>query len=113
MIRTLLVSLAAAALLALAPAAVLAQDSGSQQYQDPLAGDTPNPTPNTGGGGGSSGNRNSTAQTQAATTRSDSASSNGSELPRTGLDALLLLLAGTALLGGGLALRRVADRAGA
>jgi LPXTG-motif cell wall-anchored protein len=113
-IRTLLVSLAAAALLALAPAAALAQDSGSQQYQDPLAGDTPNPAPNTGGGGGSSGgNRNSTAQTQAATTRSDSASSNGSELPRTGLDALLLLLAGTALLGGGLALRRVADRTGA
>jgi len=109
-IRTVLASLTAAALLALVPAAALAQDSGSQQYQDPLAGDNPNPTPRSTGNGSSPGNtQNTTAQTQAAQTGSTNSASRN-ELPRTGLDAWLLLLAGTALLGGGLALRRAADQ---
>ena len=37
-LRALLVTLALAALVAALPAAVLAQDQGTNQYQDPLAG---------------------------------------------------------------------------
>jgi hypothetical protein len=110
--RNVLASLATAALLALAPAAALAQDAGSQQYQDPLAGDT-NSNNSNGNGGGSGGNTrpSNTGNAQAETdTGTQAAAASNDGLPRTGLDAWLLLLAGGTLLGGGFALRRVADR---
>ena len=108
MIRTVLASLAATALLAIVPVTALAQSSGSQAYEDPLAGDNTSPTPRSNGNGSSPGNtQKSTAQNPAA----QSGSAAGNELPHTGLDAWLLLLTGTSLLGGGLALRRAADPA--
>jgi hypothetical protein len=116
--RTLLAALATAALIALVPAAALAQDAGSQQYEDPLAGDTSG-----GGGGGGGGNSggagggntgsssNGNAQADAGTGTESAGESDG--LPRTGFDAWLLLLTSGALMAGGFALRRIADRPGA
>jgi hypothetical protein len=108
-----LASLATAVLLALAPAAALAQDAGSQQYQDPLAGDT-NPGNSSSNGSGGNGNTtrpSNTGNAQAETgTGTQTAAAANDGLPRTGLDAWLLLLTGGTLLGGGFALRRVADR---
>jgi hypothetical protein len=108
--RIVLASLATAALLALAPAAALAQDAGSQQYQDPLAGDTNSNNSSGNGSGGGNTRPSNTGNAQAETdTGTETAAASNDGLPRTGLDAWLLLLAGGALLGGGFALRRVAD----
>jgi hypothetical protein len=108
--RIVLASLATAALLALGPAAALAQDAGSQQYQDPLAGDTNSNNSNGNGGGGGNTRPSNTGNAQAETdTGTQTAAASNDGLPRTGLDAWLLLLAGGTLLGGGFALRRVAD----
>lgn len=116
--RMTLASLLAATLLALAPAAAPAQDAGSQQYQDPLAGDQNDGNGNGNGSGNGSGNAGSGSGAGTAPgTPTQAAQANGQAaqdgLPRTGLDAWLLVIAGTALLGGGFALRRVADRTGA
>jgi LPXTG-motif cell wall-anchored protein len=91
------------------PATAAAQSAGDEQYQDPFgdeqsqsddqsndtqsAQSTPTPTPTP---------EPSTAPT---TTTAQSAPAE-EQLPRTGEDAALLALAGTLLLGGGVALRR-------
>ena len=116
MLRALLVTLALAALVAAVPSGALAQDAGSNQYQDPLAGE-----PGAGGGGGGNsggggGNPNTTpssgtqgAQADTNTDGSEAAQS-ADQLPATGTDAWLFALAGSMLLAGGIRLRRVADR---
>ena len=111
--RALVAILAALALVAAIPAAGLAQDAGSNQYQDPLAGEPgTDPGPRPGGGNadapssgtqGVQGEAGSADTTAAATPARD-------QLPATGSDAWLLVLAGVTLLAGGLGLRRVATR---
>ena len=113
MLRALLATLVVAALIAAVPAAGLAQDAGSNQYQDPLAGEpgtksgTPNKAPSGGGNTPSAGTQGvqsgSGTDTSAADTSRD-------QLPATGSDSWLLALAGAMLLGGGLGLRRLAER---
>ena len=108
--RTVLAALVTAALLALAPAAALAQDAGSQQYEDPLAGDTSGGGGggNSGGGGGGGNTRSSdTGNAQAEADTGSAGEADG--LPRTGFDAWLLLVTSGVLMGGGFALRRIAD----
>jgi LPXTG-motif cell wall-anchored protein len=100
------------------PAGALAQGAGSDQYQDPLAGQ-PGAGTGSGGGNGTSGGGNGgngNAGTPAAnTTQAGTADGTGTtsaqardQLPATGADAWLLALAGVTLLGGGLGLRRAA-----
>ena len=120
--RALVAILTALALVAAIPAAGIAQDAGSNQYQDPLAGE-----PGTGGGGGGSGggggggggggNGSPSSGTQGVQGQSDAANDTTAaatpardQLPATGSDSWLLALAGVTLLGGGLGLRRVATR---
>ena len=121
MLRALLVTFAVAGLLAAVPVAASAQDAGSGQYEDPLAGE---PGSGGGGGGGNSGGggggggggnantapTNGTQGVQNATSGDTSASATGNQLPATGVDAWLIALAGAMLLGGGIGLRRAADR---
>ena len=108
-------TLALAALVAALPAAAVAQDAGTNQYQDPLAGEPGaggNGNGNSGGGGGnttSPGSGTQGVQSDATADGTQSAQS-GDQLPATGTDAWLLALAGSMLLAGGLGLRRVADR---
>lgn len=103
-------------LLALAPAAALAQSPGDQQYADPLAGDD---------GGDSNGGQGSPApeptgpdspvssddgapaadSAPAAPSPSAGAAEPAATLPRTGVDAGLLAAAGIVLLAGGALLR--------
>jgi len=109
------VTLALAALVAALPAAVLAQDQGTNQYQDPLAGEpgTGNGNGNSGGGGGGNANATPSSGTQNAQANSGDgtqAAQARDQLPATGADAWLLALAGGTLLAGGLGLRRVAER---
>ncbi|MEA2374426.1 MAG: hypothetical protein QOD53_889 [Thermoleophilaceae bacterium] len=116
-IRALFIALLAAACLALPPAAALAQDAGSQQYSDPLAGGgsskktgtqsqaSTSPAPTSTASSGSQSTQSSTS-TAATSSRSDG-------LPRTGLDVVWLALTGVLLLGGGVAMRRAAERADA
>lgn len=109
-------TLAAAALVAAFPAAGLAQDAGSNQYQDPLAGE-----PGGGGGGGNSGGGGGNGNAPSSGTQQNVQSQSGSDttaaatpardqLPATGSDTWMLALAGAMLLSGGLGLRRVAGR---
>jgi LPXTG-motif cell wall-anchored protein len=107
----------AAVLIAALPAAGIAQDAGSNQYQDPLAGEPGAGSGNgdSGGGGGGNGNAPSSGNTQgvqndtsADTTAAGTRSRD--QLPATGSDTWLLALAGVMLLGGGLGLRRLAGR---
>jgi LPXTG-motif cell wall-anchored protein len=105
--------LALAALVAALPAAAVAQDAGSNQYQDPLAGDPDtNSAPSTpSGGGNGDGNAAPSSGTQADTTADGTqAAQTRDQLPATGVDAWLIALAGSMLLAGGLGLRRVAER---
>lgn len=116
--RSLLASLLAAACLALVPAVALAQDAGSQQYEDPLAGTNNNSntqstastsTPSAGTSTSSSG----TGSGSSGSTSKSGAKVRADGLPRTGLDVKWLVLMGYVLLGGGLALRRVTGHADA
>lgn len=99
----------AALTLALAPASALAAGAGDDQYQDPLAApttpaqqdekpSTPTPSPSR------SAAPAATTQTPAAGASTPAASAQ--ELPRTGIPAGLVALAGASLIGSGLALRR-------
>ncbi len=119
MVRTLFLTLALAALVAALPAAALAQDAGSNQYQDPLAGEPGSGSNNGngnagggggGGGGGGSANTSPSSGTQGAADDGTTAAQSRDQLPATGADAWLLALAGAMLLGGGLSLRRVTAR---
>jgi LPXTG-motif cell wall-anchored protein len=115
-IRALLLTLALATMVAAMPAAALAQDAGSNQYQDPLAGEpgsSPNNSNPSGGGGGSGNapsNGSGTQGVQADGANGTQAAQSRDQLPATGVDAWLLVLAGAMLLAGGLGLRRVAER---
>jgi hypothetical protein len=111
MTRAFLTSLLAAAVLAVVPAAALAQDAGGNQYTDPLAGNPTTPseptTPTT--------SPSSTTPTTSTASTSGSSSSGGGSgessnpgIPRTGFPAGWLALAGLISIGGGLALRRIA-----
>jgi LPXTG-motif cell wall-anchored protein len=103
--------LLAAAALAAAPATAFADGAGDQQYQDPLtAPATPKKakkkantapaaaTPTT--------STPAAAAAPAASSGTSGTSAAAAELPRTGIPAGLVALAGAALLAGGLALRR-------
>jgi LPXTG-motif cell wall-anchored protein len=99
-------------LLALAlPAAALAQGAGDEQYQDPFGGQStpaPTATPAPAQAPVQSQAPAPTA-TPAPVTHAQSAPRSARALPYTGADAGLLALAGAALLGAGLALRRAVD----
>lgn len=118
--RTSIASIAVAGALAL-PASALAQSAGDNQYQDPLA--NPNsgsqqrstPAPRSAPApsqGSSAGTSSGSAGTSTAPAAPSTTAAPASGLPRTGSDPAPLALVGVALLGGGLALRRLA-RAGA
>jgi LPXTG-motif cell wall-anchored protein len=107
--RRCLAALAAAGLLA-APASALGQSAGDEQYQDPFGGEEQ----------GSAGDEGTAAPEPApeaaptapaadaapsATEGDPSAPATQAELPRTGADTGLILLGGTILLAGGVALR--------
>jgi hypothetical protein len=107
--------LAALAMLAL-PASSLAQSAGDDQYSDPLKGQ-PNGGSNNGGGGGSNGGGGgSTPTTPAgtgtgtdgtATPQATAAQSPNGELPRTGVDVILTIELGIAMLLTGLVSQRL------
>jgi LPXTG-motif cell wall-anchored protein len=108
-----LLTLALATMVAALPAAALGQDAGSNQYQDPLAGEPgSNPGNNNPPGGGNNtapSNGSGTQGVQSENGAGDTqAAQSRDQLPATGVDAWLLVLAGAALLAGGLGLRRVA-----
>ena len=113
--------LAVVALAAALPAVAGAQDAGGNQYQDPLAGEPGGGGGggggNSGGGGGGSGNsggggtQNVQPESGSGGDTTAAAGPARNQLPATGVDAWLIALAGAMLLGGGLGLRRAADRA--
>lgn len=124
MTRALVASTLAAALLAVAPVAAVAQDSGGHQYDDPLAGTPSSPstpsTPSTPSPGStaSAAGTGTTSSPGAGTTSSSTASTatptaaataaGKGEIPRTGFPVGWLTFAGFLALGGGFALRRAA-----
>jgi hypothetical protein len=109
MARSRLLVVLIAVLALAAPAAVLADSAGDNQYQDPFANTAPqNTTPQTAPAPAPT----SPAQPAPAQPTSssggpgtDPAAASG-QLPRTGLDLRLVGGAGIVLLGGGLLLRR-------
>jgi hypothetical protein len=123
--RALLVTLALAALVVALPAAAVAQDAGSNQYQDPLAGE-PGSGGSGGGGGGSGGGGGNggggggnagtsgggdTQQVQSESGSGTQAAQAEGQLPATGVDAWLLAFTGVGLLAVGVGLRlRVGPR---
>jgi LPXTG-motif cell wall-anchored protein len=124
--RRRLAALAAAGLLA-APAPALGQSAGDEQYEDPFAGEDqqeqPAPDPDTpvdDGGGTATPEPEpvpaTAGQEPAATGQEpaagETATASQEQLPNTGADAGAVLLAGTILLAGGVALRlRLRERA--
>jgi LPXTG-motif cell wall-anchored protein len=113
------VTLALAALVVALPVAAVAQDAGSNQYQDPLAGE-PGSGDNTSGGNGSSGGSGNSGGNGTNTPASDGGTQNvqpesdgagtqsaqsGEQLPATGVDAWLIAFTGFGLLMLGVALR--------
>jgi hypothetical protein len=109
--------LLAALLLALAPpAAALAQGAGDEQYQDPFGDEQSQPTPTATPAPAQAPATPSQSQAAPAQTATPTPQSpapgpgGGRQLPYSGADAGLLALAGAALLGAGLALRRALDQ---
>ena len=95
-----------------APAAALAQGAGDEQYQDPFGDQTPAPTATATPAPTQAPAQPSQSQAPApaATPAPPSSTPTGRQLPYTGGDAGLLALAGAALLGACLALRRAVDQ---
>jgi LPXTG-motif cell wall-anchored protein len=120
--RRRLAALAVAGLLA-APAAALGQSAGDDQYEDPFAGEDqqeqPSPDTPVDDGGGTQPAPVEPAPAPAATGQEPAPAESGTpatagqeQLPNTGADAGAILLAGSLLLAGGVALRlRVRERA--
>jgi LPXTG-motif cell wall-anchored protein len=109
--RRRIAALVAAALLA-APVPALAQSAGDEQYEDPFAGEeqsqpepTATPAPAPAEPAPEATAPAPTAEPTPPSATAAPASQQQSELPRTGLDARLILAAGAVLLGGGIALR--------
>jgi hypothetical protein len=120
MARALPASLLASAALLLVPGAALAQNAGTGQYKDPLAGPgggTTHSTPSTSTPSTSSNATPGATASAAGATASDSstataggeATAGGSQIPRTGFPVGLLMFAGALLLWGGVGLRRAAE----
>ena len=95
-----------------APSAALAQGAGDEQYQDPFgeeqAEPTPTATPAPAQSAPSAPAPTATPSAAQAPTQAAPAPA-GEQLPRTGVDAGWIALAGGVLLAAGLALRRRAD----
>jgi hypothetical protein len=110
------------------PGAALAQSAGDDQYSDPFGenqdggqssgGDTSTDSGDTGSTGGNSGGDDAPVASEpddgstapeTTTTAAPAAESGGGELPRTGLEIVLLLATAFPLLVAGVALRRVAS----
>ena len=117
MLRALFATLALAALVAALPAAAIAQDAGSNQYQDPLAGE-PGSNGGNNGNSGSSGNSGNGANTtpssgghtqnvqpESGSGAGTQSAQSGEQLPATGLDAWLIAFTGVGLLALGVGLR--------
>jgi LPXTG-motif cell wall-anchored protein len=100
--RTLLLSLACALLLAL-PAGALAQGAGDDQYNDPFGDEQEQPEPAPTATPVPAAPPPPPAAAPAQATPAPAAPAQA--LPRTGLDAVWVALAGALLLAGGLALR--------
>lgn len=105
-VRSLLCSLACALLLAL-PAAALAQGAGDEQYNDPFGDEQeqPEPTPTSTPVPAAPPPPPPAAAPAQVTPAPAAPGPAAPQLPRTGVDAGLVALAGALLLGGGLALR--------
>ena len=99
-----------------APSAALAQGAGDEQYQDPFGEEQAEPTPTpTATPAPAQSAPSAPAPTatpsaaQAPTQPAPAPAPAGEQLPRTGVDAGWIALAGGVLLAAGLALRRRAD----
>jgi hypothetical protein len=103
------------------PASALAQSAGDEQYQDPFGGEDQSQSQGGSGGGGSAQPAPAPAATPAPATpaagtteaapAAAGAHAAGRQLPYTGAPTGVVLIAGTILLGGGIALRvRLRDR---
>ena len=95
-----------------APSAALAQGAGDEQYQDPFGEEQADPTPTATPAPAAPGAPAPTATpstAQAPTQPAPAPAPAGEQLPRTGVDAGWIALAGCMLLAAGLALRRRAD----
>jgi hypothetical protein len=95
-----------------APAAAFADGAGDQQYQDPLTAPSPQKkkksTPTTkapAAASPTSGSGSASGSAQPGSTPTDTSSTRG-QLPRTGVPAGLVALAGALMLAFGIALRR-------
>ncbi|HEX6714047.1 MAG TPA: hypothetical protein VF066_11695 [Thermoleophilaceae bacterium] len=113
--RRALTSMLVVLLLAVVPAAAFADGAGDEQYQDPLAAPTAPKKPKKQTTTAPASTAPAATSAPAATTAPSSAnasqttsapSASAQELPRTGLPAGLIGLAGAALIGSGAALRR-------
>jgi hypothetical protein len=115
-LRALFVTLALAALVVALPVAAVAQDAGSNQYQDPLAGEPGSGSGgggSSGGGGGGGGGADTTPSDgggtqsvqQAESGDGNQAAQTRDQLPATGVDAGLIAFCGLGLLALGVGLR--------
>jgi hypothetical protein len=99
----------AAVLLALTPAAALAQSAGDEQYQDPFQDEqsqaTPTATPAPAQPAQAPAATAAPAQAAPAPAAATAAPAQAAQLPRTGRDALVPGLGGLVLLSAGVALR--------
>jgi hypothetical protein len=108
--RRALTTIAASALLALAPASAFAQGAGDEQYQDPLTAPSApaqtQQTQTTTAPSSSSTTPAATAAPAATTAPASTQAASSQELPRTGAPAGLIGMAGATLILSGAALRR-------
>ena len=110
--RSRIAALVAAGALA-APASAVAQSAGDEQYQDPFAGEDQGQSQGGGDGGGAqqptapapSAPAPEAAPAPAPSAPAPAPAASQSQLPYTGAETGAIMLAGTILLAGGIALR--------